>query len=144
MTAPRPTRRALLQGIGALPIAGTTAAAGVLAAVPAVAGSDPFPSYYREVVALIGALEGDLNDVEAAPMMDRWRDLDSLAMATKPTTCAGIAACLQYARREHVQFGMKGDEGEDDPGSRLILALLDNALGTLREMVNSDPNGRAA
>ncbi len=68
-------------------------------------------------------------------MMDRWAEIDGLALSTRPTTLPGAIACLEYARREHVQFTMLDNEAGGDTSDRLILSLLDGALGALRETV---------
>ena len=65
--------------------------------------------------------------------MDAWGDVDHEALAGCPTTLAGAAGALEYARREFVQFQVHDDEATADPSKRLILHLLDGALDVLRQ-----------
>ena len=60
--------------------------------------------------------------------------IDRLALSARPTTVSGAMLCLAYARREFVQFDMRGDEAEDNRGHQLILHLVDGAMGVLRSM----------
>ena len=69
--------------------------------------------------------------------MDRWGEIDRIAMAARPTTLAGAISCLEYARREHVQFGMC-DGKLEDPGDLLILSLINGVIGALRTMGGRD------
>ena len=134
-------RRIFLRGVTALPlIGGAGAALAAIAPSPASAGIDPFPGHHRELVALLATIdEGEASEDEKDLLMDRWNEIDRLAMATKPTTLAGVVACLEYARREYVQFEADGDP--NDFGERLMLALLDNAIGGLRGVAS---DGRAS
>ena len=126
-------RRALLLGLATLPLAGLVPATAL--ANPATA--DPFTGYHREILDLFAANEAreDTSDEAAEPFMERWEEIDDLGRTTRPTTLAGALGALEWARREHVQFNMDDDEADGDPSNSLVLALLDGAIGVLRQAV---------
>jgi hypothetical protein len=124
-------RRDLLRGFVALPFA---AAPVVAVSSRALAGSaDPFSTYHQRILAIHTAVEAAPNDEAAERLMDAWGDVDHEALAGCPTTLAGAAGALEYARREFVQFQVHDDEATADPSKRLILHLLDGALDVLRQ-----------
>ena len=91
-----------------------------------------FGKYHREILRLHAEInDGDLTEDEANVRMDRWGAIDRLALSTLATTIPDAVACLAYARREFIQFEMKGGEGDDNPSHRLVLHLLDEALAAL-------------
>ncbi len=127
-------RRTLLRGLAALPLAGLVPATAL--ANPATA--DPFIGYHREILDLFAANDAieDLTDEAAKPNMQRWQEIDDLGRTTRPTTLAGALGALEWARREHVQFNMGEDEADADPCNSLVLALIDGAIGVLRQAVS--------
>ena len=126
-------RRSMLAGLAALPAAGLP-----IATLAATRQADPFTNYGAEVVALheaMSALPPDAPDADSDAFMDRWGAIDAEAMAGQPTTFAGAAGALEYARREFVQFHVEPREDggrEIDPGDKLILHLIDGAIAVLR------------
>ncbi len=126
-------RRTLLRGLAALPLAGLVPAA----ALANSAAADPFIGYHREILDLFAtnSAREDESDEAAEPFMERWEEIDGLGRTTRPTTLAGALGGLEWARREHVQFNMSDDEADGDPCNGLVLALLDGAIGVLRQAV---------
>ena len=123
-------RRNLLRGLVALPFA---AAPTVAMSTRALAGSaDPFTAYHSRILALHARIDTGLGDEAADPLMDAWGAIDREAIAGQPTTFAGAAGALAYARREFVQFEMQDTEETDNQSHLLILHLLDGAIGVLR------------
>ena len=107
----------------------------VLQAATQSAAVDPFAGYHREILSLHDDINGgDLTADKANTRTDRWGGHRPFAMSARPTTIPGAVACLAYARREFVQFDMHGDEAEDNRGHKLILHLVDGAMGVLRSM----------
>ena len=124
-------RRDLLRGLVALPF---TVAPAIAVSSRALAGTaDPFATYHQRILAIHAAVEAAPNDEVAELMMGAWGDVDHEALAGCPTTLAGAAGALEYARREFVQFQVHDDEATADPSKRLILHLLDGALDVLRQ-----------
>ena len=124
-------RRDLLKGFVALPFA-TVPAVAML--TRALAGSaDPFTTYHSRILALHMAINDGPGDEAAERMMDAWGAIDREAMAGHPTTFAGAAGALAYARREFVQFEMQDTEETDNQTHLLILHLIDGAIGVLRQ-----------
>ena len=123
-------RRAVLAGLAGLPLVAAPAIASsvVSGSMPA----DPFAMYHQRILTLHAAIEADPGDDEAERMMDCWGDIDREALAGRPTTFAGAAGALEMARREFVQFKLFAHEGPTDPSNRLILHLIDGALGVLQ------------
>ena len=128
-------RRKLLAGLAGLPL--TSVALPALAAAPA----DPFAGFHAEIRALHETMEGlpdGMADADLDALMDRWGEIDARAMANQPTTFAGAAGALEYARREFVQFHLepRSDGGSRlDPGDKLILHLMDGAIAVLRQAI---------
>ncbi len=124
-------RRSMLAGLAALPVAGLPVAA------VAVAGlHDPFTRYGAEILALHAAIDACESDEASDRLMDRWGAIDAQAMVGRPMTLAGALGALEYARREIHQFHVAASEGIGDevcPGDRLVLHLLDGAIGVLRQ-----------
>lgn len=122
-------RRTLLAGLAALP------AAGLPLAAAAASRPDPFAAYHGEVLAVQAVIDdpgAEMPEDEVNRLMDRWGGIDAQAMAGQPTTLAGALGALQMARREFVQFQMDAVEDEGDPSKRLVLHLIDGAIGVLR------------
>ena len=124
-------RRAVLAGIAGLPLAAAPAVAVSARALAAVA--DPFATYHPRILAVHAAIEAGPGEDVAERLMDDWGDIDHEALAGQPTTLAGAAGALEYARREFVQFQVHDGEATADPSKRLILHLLDGAIGVLRQ-----------
>ena len=103
------TRRGLL---------GVTAAVGVVG-LPVAAHPDPFTRYGVEILTLQAAVETGCPDDEAERLMDRWTEIDRLALAGQPTTLAGALGALEMARREFSQFQVVSREDADDPSKAL-------------------------
>ena len=124
-------RRAVLAGLAGLSFATVPA---VAMSTWALAGStDPFTTYHSRILALHARINIGLGDEVADTLMDAWGAIDREAMAGRPTTFAGAAGALAYARREFVQFEMQDKEETDNPSHLLILHLLDGAIGVLRQ-----------
>lgn len=121
-------RRSLLTGLAALPTAGLP-----LAAMATATQSDPFTGYSDAILALHEAIATDPGESAADRLIDRWGEIDRMALAGCPTTLAGAAGALRYARREFVQFSMEDNETADNPSHRLILHLVDGAIAVLRQ-----------
>ena len=103
-------------------------------APPAVAShapADPILALYAEARKLHDEVGGIEDDDEAHPIMVRWSDVEIEATATRPTTMAGAIAALEWARWDYA--GDKLLNG--DQGDRLIFALIEGALGVLRQAV---------
>ena len=124
-------RRAVLAGLAGLPLVAAPAIA--LSAVSGFMPADPFTTYHQRIVDLHAAIDTGLGDEAADPLMDAWGAIDREALAGQPVTLAGAAGALEMARREFVQFKIFEQEGTADPSNRLILHLLDGALGVLRQ-----------
>ncbi len=119
-------RRAVLAGLAGLPFTA------VVLPSSASASADPFIHYGSDIMALHAAMEGR-DDETCDPLMDAWGAIDAKAMAGKPTTPAGAAGALEYARREFVQFYVEPHDDGMNSGARLILHLLDGAIAVLRQ-----------
>ena len=124
-------RRNLLRGLAVLPFAAAPAVVVSARALAAVA--DPFATYHQRILALHEAINTSPSEEAADRMMDAWGDIDHEALAGQPKTLAGAAGSLEYARREFVQFEMQDTEETENPSHRLILHLLDGAIGVLRQ-----------
>ena len=121
----------MLAGLAALPAAGLSVAAMAAASRP-----DPFRRYGDEILALHAAINACGDDAASDPLMDRWGEIDAQAMARRPTTLAGALGALEMARREIHQFRIETREdigSEIDPSDRLVLHLIDGAIGVLRQ-----------
>ena len=83
-------------------------------------------------------IEISADDAAAGVLLDAWQEINRRAMETTASTLDDAIACLEYARSEHVQCNMDEDEEEYDfdPRQRLILHLLDGALGVLRRQMH--------
>lgn len=66
----------------------------------------------------------------------RWKELDGIILASRPTTLAGAIGALQVAQREHRQFSIE-DHQADEVGTndRLVDHLLTSALDVLGPLV---------
>jgi hypothetical protein len=130
------TRRAALAAFASL---GAGAAIPKALAARSVS-TDPLPALYAEKVRLIALINEGQHATEAATdaLMDAWGACDNQAIATPATTTAGAIASIQWAREELLEFGFAVDPVPDDRGVRIVLSLLDGALGALRR------NGGAA
>lgn len=130
-------RRAILAGLAGLPFA--AASAGAVSARALVGSADPFIGYHGWILALHAAINAGPGEAEA--VMDALGDIDREAMAGRPTTLAGAAGALQMARRESVQFRTFDEEDTADTTNRLILHLLDGAMGVLGQAVEGGARG---
>ena len=124
-------RRAVLAGLAGLPFAAVPA--GAIPSQVLGGPADPFVTYHQRILAIQAAVNTGLGDDAADPLMDAWGAIDREAMAVRPTTFAGAAGALGYARREFVQFEMQDKEQTENPSHLLILHLLDGAIGVLRQ-----------
>lgn len=128
------TRRSILRGLAAAPLATLPVAICPQAADPIV----PLFAEKRRLAGLING--GGRTEAEADALMDRWSACDIAALGTRATTPAGAMASIEWVRGELLEFGFRArpflDEREAgiaaDCGARLVLALLDGALGVLR------------
>ena len=113
------------------------------ACLPQIPGGN-FGAYHRAVLETHRAMEAlppEATDADAVVFMDRWADIDRMAMADRPKTFADAIGALHYARREHHQFNIETRDGTDSepcPGDRLILHLLDGAITVLQRVVQED------
>ena len=123
-----PTRRAALAALAGL--GGSLAIPTAISAAPSRA--DPIPDLLAERRCAIHAVNVGLyaTEDEAEALMDRWSACDAAAITSPATTPAGAAASLEWAREELLQFGFDVHKTDDD--ARIVLALLDGALGVLR------------
>jgi hypothetical protein len=103
-----------------------------------------FASYHRgvlEACTAIEALPPGATDADADVHMDRWAEIDPMAMADQPRTFADAIGALAYARREFHQFHIEAAEdlGEEPcRGDKLTLHLLDGAITVLQRVVQED------
>lgn len=135
------TRRSILRGLAGLPLAPVYRTAAV-AAPAALAAADPIPPIYAESLRLTGFINGGhhATEAEAEAVMDQLGACDTAALTVKATTPAGAIASIEWAKSELLEFGFRAHSTVDerdaglvvDRGSRLVLALLDGALGVLR------------
>ena len=130
------SRRTLLKGLGALPMVP------MYGAVAVASPADPILPIYAESVRLADFINGEHHETEAAidALMDRSCACNTAAMTVKATTPAGAIASIEWAQSELLEFGFTArpfiDERDAglaaDRGAKLVLALLDGALGVLR------------
>lgn len=113
------------------------------ASIPQHVGGN-FAGYHRAILDAHAAMEAQppgATDADSDPYMDRWGEIDRLAMMDRPRTFSDAVAALAYARREFHQFHVEMAEsaGEDIcPGDKLILHLLDGAAAVLRWFAQED------
>lgn len=106
--------------------------------VPAMAPvADLFETYHAEIVDLQATIATtDERSAEQEAAWARWKELDGIILASRPTTLAGAIGALQLAQREHHQFSIQ-DRPVDEIGNddRLIHHLLTSALDVLGPLV---------
>jgi hypothetical protein len=121
-----PSRRSVLHAVACLPLAALSACVPDIATAAVV--GDPILPLYGEALAIrafISRPEVDDDACEASVL--RLRDIDYQVFVTQATTAPGAIASLEWARAEFVEHYDEGGQGD-----RLILALIDGALGVLR------------
>ena len=137
--AEQQSRRALLGALASLPAATTAATAGTAAARGPGRLADPIPVLFADVERAIALMNDDsLSDAEADRLGELWELNDRQATLSPATTVEGAAASIQWVRRELLQFGFH--PGNADNGTRLVLALLDGALGVMRAQMGGPAN----
>ena len=103
-----------------------------------------FAGYHRSILeahAAMEALPPGATDADADAFMDRWNEIDCMAMMDRPRTMSDAIGALAYARREFHQFHIEMEEsaGEDPcKGDKLVLHLLDGAAAVLKGVVQED------
>lgn len=145
------SRRSTLRGSAAaslglaLPtvaVAGKSPSSADAMSTRALPGSvDPFTTYHARILAIQNLVENAPSEEAADRAMDAWGDVDREALAGRPTTFAGAAGALAYARREFVQFEMQDREETDNGCHRLILHLIDGAMDVLRQAAAGGARG---
>ena len=109
---------------------------------PEVRGN--FVAYHHAILEAHAAMEAmppGATDADADPFMERWGDIDRMALADRPRSLSDAIGALAYARREFYQFHIESTEhlGEEPcPGDRLIQHLLDGAAAVLNRVVQTD------
>ena len=125
-------RRCVLRGLAALPLAG--AALPALASPPAPV-TEPLVDMHRRAMVLLGYMNGDnATDEGSDRAYDELSGLQQQAFDLRATTVPGALASLKWAREEFARYYVE-EESSPDWMDRFTLAMLDSALGVLRQAI---------